>query len=79
MDKATDHEVVSIYRHSDEQIDQLMTKAPECVLMWGTKDGWPVGVVHSFVWHDRPDVPCECRCVRAFLRHRRGPSQYRSA
>ncbi len=52
MSKATDHEVVSIYRHSDEQIDLLLTKAPECVLMWGTKDHWPVGVVHSFVWHD---------------------------
>lgn len=52
MAKATDHEVVSIYRHSDEQIDRLMTKAPECVLMWGTKDHWPVGVVHSFVWHE---------------------------
>ena len=52
MAKATDHEIVSIYRHSDEQIDELMTKAPECVMMWGTKDGWPVGVVHSFVWHD---------------------------
>ncbi|MEM9622529.1 MAG: hypothetical protein AAF993_12820 [Pseudomonadota bacterium] len=52
MSKATDHEVVSIYRHSDEQIDDLLTKAPECVLMWGTKDHWPVGVVHSFVWHD---------------------------
>ena len=52
MSKATDHEVVSIYRHSDEQIDALMTKAPECVLMWDTKDHWPVGVVHSFVWRD---------------------------
>ncbi len=52
MSKATDHEIVSIYRHSDEQIDALMTRAPECVLMWATKDGWPVGVVHSFVWHE---------------------------
>lgn len=52
MGKATDHEVVSIYRHSDEQIEELMTRAPECVLMWGTKDGWPVGVVHSFVWNE---------------------------
>ena len=52
MSKATDHEVVSIYRHSDEQIDELMTRAPECVLMWGTQDHWPVGVVHSFVWRD---------------------------
>ena len=52
MSRATDHEIVSIYRHSDEQIDTLMTKAPECVLMWATKDGWPVGVVHAYVWHD---------------------------
>lgn len=52
MDKATDHEVVSIYRHSDAQIDALLSKAPECVLMWATKDHWPVGVVHSFVWRD---------------------------
>jgi nitroimidazol reductase NimA-like FMN-containing flavoprotein (pyridoxamine 5'-phosphate oxidase superfamily) len=49
---AHDHEVVSIYGHSEEQKNELMTRAPECVLMWATKDGWPVGVVHSFVWHD---------------------------
>ena len=30
-----------------------MKLAPECVLMWATRDGWPVGVVHSFVWHDQ--------------------------
>lgn len=49
---AHDHEVVSIYGHSEEQKNELMTRAPECVLMWATKDGWPVGVVHSFVWND---------------------------
>ncbi|TDJ21796.1 MAG: hypothetical protein E2O54_04820 [Gammaproteobacteria bacterium] len=48
-----DHELVSIYGYSDEQIDTLMTEAPECVLMWSTKDGWPVGVVHAFVWKDK--------------------------
>ena len=52
MAKATDHEVVSIYGHSEEQLDQLLTRAPECVLMWGTQDHWPVGVVHSFLWHE---------------------------
>ena len=49
-DGIRDHEVVSIYPYSDEQIDQLMNAAGECVLMWGTQDGWPVGVYHSFVW-----------------------------
>lgn len=50
MSRATDHEVVSIYPMSEAQIDALMTKAPECVLLWGTQDHWPVGVVHAFVW-----------------------------
>ncbi len=47
-----DHEIVSIYPFSDEEVDQLMTHSGECVLMWATKDGWPVGVTHAFVWHD---------------------------
>jgi hypothetical protein len=46
------HENVSIYPYTDEQIDQLMTDATECVLMWATQDAWPVGVYHSFVWKD---------------------------
>ena len=49
---AQDHEIVSIYGFSDEQIDALMTEASECVLMWATQDGWPVGVIHAFVWHE---------------------------
>ena len=52
MTQATDHESVSIYQFTDDEIDSLMTKAGECVLNWGTKDHWPVGVVHSFVWVD---------------------------
>jgi general stress protein 26 len=52
MAKTTDHETVSIYPFSDDEIDQLMNHSSECVLMWATKDGWPVGVTHAFVWHD---------------------------
>ena len=52
MAKTHDHEVVSIYPFSDEEVDQLMNHANECVLMWATRDGWPVGVTHAFVWHD---------------------------
>jgi general stress protein 26 len=49
---AQDHEVVSIYPHDEEQRDALMTHGGECVLMWATKDGWPVGVIHAYVWHE---------------------------
>jgi len=52
MSRAEDHEIVSIYPFTDEEVDALMNAAGECVLMWSTKDGWPVGVTHAFVWHD---------------------------
>ncbi|MEH6611114.1 MAG: hypothetical protein V7696_17220 [Halioglobus sp.] len=47
-----DHEMVSIYPFSEEETEQLMAHSVEGVLMWATKDGWPVGVTHAFVWHD---------------------------
>ena len=47
-----DHEIVSIYGFSMPQINKLMEAARECVLMWATRDGWPVGVVHAYVWKD---------------------------
>lgn len=52
MAQTHDHEIVSIYPFTDEEIDQLMNNSVECVLMWATRDGWPVGVTHAFVWHD---------------------------
>lgn len=52
MAQTTEHEVVSIYPFTDEEVDQLMENAGEAVLMWSTKDGWPVGVTHAFVWRD---------------------------
>ena len=27
-----------------------MTNAGECTFNWGTQDGWPVGVIMSFLW-----------------------------
>jgi hypothetical protein len=51
MSKTQDHEIVSIYPFTDAEIDALITAALECVLMWSTRDGWPVGVIHAFVWH----------------------------
>jgi hypothetical protein len=52
MSKTHDHEVVSIYPFSEQEVDSLMNNSNECVLMWATKDGWPVGVTHAFVWHE---------------------------
>ncbi len=52
MVQTHDHEVVSIYPFSEAEVDILMNNAIEAVLMWSTKDGWPVGVTHAFVWRD---------------------------
>ena len=52
MAQTHDHEVVSIYPFNEEQVEALMDNAVEAVLMWATKDGWPVGVTHAFIWRD---------------------------
>ena len=52
MARTYDHEMVSIYPFSEEEIETLMLHAGECVLMWATQEGWPVGVTQAFVWKD---------------------------
>jgi hypothetical protein len=52
MAQTKDHEVVSIYPFTEEEVEALMNNAVEAVLMWTTKDGWPVGVTHAFIWRD---------------------------
>lgn len=52
MAQTHDHEIVSIYPFTDAEVDAMMNNSNECVLMWATKDGWPVGVTHAFVWHE---------------------------
>jgi len=52
MAQTNEHEIVSIYPFNDAEVDQLMDNAGEAVLMWSTKDGWPVGVTHAFSWKD---------------------------
>ena len=52
MSRTEDHEMVSIYPFTDDEVDALMNASNECVLMWATRDGWPVGVTHAFVWED---------------------------
>jgi hypothetical protein len=47
-----EHEVVSIYPFTNETKEELLSKAGECTFNWSTKDGWPVGVIHAFVWRN---------------------------
>ena len=49
---ATDYEDVTIYTLDDDDERQLLEVATECTFMWSNKDGWPVGVIMNYVWHD---------------------------
>ena len=45
-----DYERVSIYGLDADAQTDLLERQRECVLNWSTRDGWPVGVIHSFLW-----------------------------
>lgn len=46
------YEDVSQYPIDEELRERLFAKQSECALCWSTSDGWPVGVMHRYVWRD---------------------------
>ena len=50
MNKAENHEVVSIYTLDDDVREAMLLEQKECVLNWCTRDEWPMGVIHSYIW-----------------------------
>jgi general stress protein 26 len=46
------YEEVSDLALTDDDRETLLKNQNECVFTWRTKDGWPVGVVMSYVWRD---------------------------
>lgn len=48
----TNYDDVSIYPLDQAKIERLLQLQSECSVLWSTKDGWPVGVMHRFVFHD---------------------------
>src|SRR3954468_8851727 len=53
MTRIENYEDLTTFFLDDPDVDALLDAANECVLNWSTRDGWPVGVVHSFVRDDR--------------------------
>jgi hypothetical protein len=47
-----DYDDVSTYPLSAEKIERLLQIQTECSVLWTTQDGWPVGVMHRFVFQD---------------------------
>lgn len=53
MGEAVDnYELVSVYNLADDRREALLREHKECTFAWTTKDGWPVSVIMSFLWHD---------------------------
>jgi general stress protein 26 len=48
----TDYEDVRAFTLDDERLHALLEAQNECSFVWSTRDGWPVGVIMSYVWRD---------------------------
>jgi hypothetical protein len=51
-DSKTNFDDVSIYPLDPAKIERLLQLQSECAVLWTTKDGWPMGVMHRFVHRD---------------------------
>ena len=43
---------LSVYGIAPERRDVLLSRHDECAVTWSTSDGWPVGVMHIYIWHN---------------------------
>lgn len=51
-DEDGNYEDVTKYGLDDPDEQRLLEVQNECTFMWSTKDGWPVGVIMSFIHRD---------------------------
>ncbi|MFM8649229.1 MAG: pyridoxamine 5'-phosphate oxidase family protein [Actinomycetota bacterium] len=51
-DHPENYEDVTVYGLDDDVEEQLLRAHNECTFIWSNKEGWPVGVIMSYVWHD---------------------------
>ena len=47
---ADNYEDVTKYDLDPEQEEKLLTTHNECTFIWSNKEGWPVGVIMSYIW-----------------------------
>lgn len=50
--KLEDYDDVSVYAIEPERREAMLARQLECAVVWSTRDGWPVGVMHLYVWHE---------------------------
>lgn len=44
------YEDVTVYGLDDDVEEQLLLGHNECTFIWSNREGWPVGVIMSYVW-----------------------------
>lgn len=44
------YEDVTVYGLDDDTEEKLLLAHNECTFIWSNKEGWPVGVIMSYVW-----------------------------
>ena len=47
-----DYEDLTGMQLTEAELDALVSANGECIFNWTTKDGYPVGVVVAYIWHD---------------------------
>lgn len=47
-----DYEDLTTMRLGEDELAELLARGGECVFNWTTREGYPVGVVVAFVYHD---------------------------
>ncbi len=52
MEAVENYEQVSVYTLDGARREELLTEQRECTFAWTTRDGWPVSVIMSVLWHD---------------------------
>lgn len=50
MAEKFDYEDVTVYTLDDEDEEAMLLAQNECTFIWANKEGWPVGVIMSYVW-----------------------------
>lgn len=50
MSDVGNYEDVTVYGLDDDVEEQLLLAHNECTFIWSNKEGWPVGVIMSYVW-----------------------------
>jgi general stress protein 26 len=51
-DNPEDYEDVSVFDLDADLEEELLLAHNECTFIWANKEGWPVGVIMSYIWRD---------------------------